>query len=612
MSVSVQRNAGSSAGWLAAAGLLVLAAFWAAGAYAFDWYQLDLGSIGWPTPGYAHFLAIWTLCASLAAALLASAVTRAANGPVAARLLRGWAAPSARAWIAGGALAAFVIPLALRVVVLRGAPLTDDEGAYRFMAELLASGRLRAMSPPLKLFFDQVFMINDGHLYAQYFLGWPALMVPGLWIGAPGIMNAVYAALTVPALFGVLARIAGAGWAKLGVVLYVGAPMLMIGAATELSHTSCLCALAWTTWFALRARDADSPAWSHAGAATCFGIAFFIRPSAAMGLGLPLLVWWAMGLWALPRGRQAVAAASFAVPALLLGASFLAVNQAQNGSFTTVSYRRYDTYMRENGYRFSFVRSGEQSPTGYSDLVTTAPSDWLANLGAALVRLNFDVFGWPSSFVFALYAGTRGLAGLCWLSLACFFALHLPFRDIGIDSFGPVHYFETAWPVLLLTVLGVRRATEQAGAVRSAAAQPVALVLAMAAVSLVGYTPVRLRALAAMAANIDMPRQAVARAALHRAVIFAPQPFAPNCLSTPNEHFVHWHPPNDPDLANDVLWVNHISIEQNRRLMEHFPDRRGFVMVWEQPCQVALRPLDALAPGDVRDGAIGGTGEGPT
>ena len=46
------------------------------------------------------------------------------------------------------------------------------------MAETLALGKLKIQSPPGPGFFDRTFMINDGFLYAQYFLGWPALMMP--------------------------------------------------------------------------------------------------------------------------------------------------------------------------------------------------------------------------------------------------------------------------------------------------------------------------------------------------------------------------------------------------------------------------------------------------
>lgn len=609
--------------WPLFAGVLILVSFHAVGAKFFDGYALDLGSTKGPTPRYKNFLAVWGLFGTAAAVFLSVGFARLAARSIATtRLRHWWRSSSDGAWMLLGSLAGFVIPSVLRLFLLRGAPLTDDEGVYRFMAELLVSGRLRAPSPPLKLFFDRIFMINDGHLYGQYFIGWSALMVPGVWLGSTGVMNALYSAVTVPALFLVLRRLAGASWAKIGVLVFLSAPMLMVGAATELSHTSCLMALAWMTWFTLRSRDGDAPWWSHAGVALFFGFAFLIRPTSALGIGVPLLVWWVLALRSL-RGRAlAVCLTAFLLSAALMGSVFLAVNKVQNGSCTTASYQRYLSYMKENGYRFSGWEHLQAHELAIFRTDFSVPTV-LANAGIALFRLNFDLFGWPCSFLFALLAGVRRFAAVLWASLLCFFCVHLYAFDSGIDSFGPVHYFETAWPVLLLTVLGLRVAcetpqrqpadptnTERGSPYVPPAFVPAALVAALVLVTLCGYVPVRFRALAQIADAINTPQEALKKAGLHRAVIFAPRPYVDLCRSWPNEHFVNWRPNNDPDLRNDILWVNHVSVEQDRRLMKYLLGRRAFVMQWVRGCRVEFLPLDDLAPGAVPDGYIGGTGEG--
>jgi hypothetical protein len=101
---------------------------------------------------------------------------------------------------------------------------------------------------------------------------------------------------------------------------------------------------------------------------------------------------------------------------------------------------------------------------------------------------------------------------------------------------------------------------------------------------------------------VNIALRAPEKAGLHRAVIFAPLPFAPRCGVVP-AHFVFFRPVNDPDLRNDILWVNHLSIEEDRRLVESLTGRTGYVMRWTPKCDVTLLPLATLAPGDVAPGA---------
>jgi hypothetical protein len=91
---------------------------------------------------------------------------------------------------------------------------------------------------------------------------------------------------------------------------------------------------------------------------------------------------------------------------------------------------------------------------------------------------------------------------------------------------------------------------------------------------------------------------APAHAGLTRAIVFSPIPFVPRCPGIPS-HFVFFRPVNDPDLRNDILWVNHLSIDQNRQLVRSMGDRPGYVLQWNNQCQVSLRPLDGLTDEDV-------------
>ena len=60
-------------------------------------------------------------------------------------------------------------------------------------------------------------------------------------------------------------------------------------------------------------------------------------------------------------------------------------------------------------------------------------------------------------------------------------------------------------------------------------------------------------------------------------------------------------PHTDPDLKSDILWVNHISVEEDRDLMETLPGRHGYVLQWHASCQPLLLPLEGLARDAVPD-----------
>ena len=573
---------------------------------------LDLGrSLNPPTPGFGRFLAFYGLFGSLAAAcFVVAAVRLAARGDLGQRLANAWDAAPDGKWMLYASLLAFLIPAALRHWLLRGLPLTDDEAAYRFMAQLLAQGRLFADSEPLKLFFDNRFLVNDGKVYAHYFLGWPALLMPGLWIGLSGFMNALYSALTVPALFRVARRLAGSRWAKVATLLFLASPMLMLAAATELSHTSCIAALAWFTWFCLRSRDDDAGLGVHAAAATAFSVAFFIRPTSALGIGLPLLLWWLFGVL---QSRQRILAKllAFGAPAALLAGLFFYVNWVQTGSPTSVAYQRAFEYAQENDFRFS-LWSGEDDL--FQEMQWISAPFTLAVAGSAILRFGIALFGWPCSFLFALFAGRGTLRGVLGWSVLCYFVTHALTSNVGIDTLAPMHYFEVAWPVLLLSACGLATLARWARRLDDAlpvdgmrwGAVPMAGLFSLVLVALIGYLPLRYGAVSRIVDDVAKPYEALEKADIHRAVIFAPDPFINYCSHPPTRGWVFVRPNNSPDLDDDVLWVNHLSLETNRLLMQSFPGREGFVMGWDRSCEVRFVPLKGLPPGSVPDARVSG------
>lgn len=597
--------------WLVIA-LVAWGAFAGLAIQRFQSLLVPLGSPVWPTFGYAALGGIWGIYGTFVALALTLALAHlATERDQGERLARRWRALSDRAFAAGVAVAATLGALATRHLVLRGAAMTDDEAAYRFAAQLLASGRLWVDSPPMKLFFDHGFLLNDGRLQSMYFLGWPALQVPGIWLGIPGEMNALYFGLTVPAVFLLARRLFGSDAARVAALLFATSPFLLALAATELSHTTSLLALAWTALLFLASRDAGATWRVHAALATAFSVAVFVRPITAAGLGAVLLPLWAFDRLRERRGRAA-ALAAFALPAALFGGLFLAAQNAQHGSPLRTGYHHSIDYLIENEYRFSTRAPLPQKTPGLEfDQIGVS----YGRMASGLFALGLDLHGWPVGLLAAAPALVPGAGGFAW-ALAGGGLLGVAFDlVVGVDSFGPVHYSEIALPLVLLLAAGWSAAARSVAAARFAAtdwrrwAAPAALV-ALTLTAWSGFVPIRWYNLAEMAASIRAPVEAVEAAKLRQAVVFAPFPWVRSgCQPYPANHFRYQRPISGPDLDDDVLWVNHVDLESDRALMrEVFPSRKGYAVLWGPGCRLDVLPLDEATEQTLPKGRISSIG----
>ena len=555
---------------------------------------LDLGTIVGIAPWHGVATAYWAFLGTVAVLLLTWGLVRLSTLFPFSPETGFWDRGSDRTWIVAGSVLGALVPLALRATVLHGQDLADDDSAYRFSAELLASGRLYGSSHSLPLFFDRQFMVNDGRMYSQYFLGWPGLMVPGVWLGMPELVNPVLSALTIPPLFLMVRRLAGSGWARASTLIYLTSPMLNVQAATLLSHTSCIAVLAWLSWTIVVARQTPGRIGVHAIVAVLFSVAFFIRPLSALAIGLPWLVYWALGLRPLSPKLRRAAWSAFAVPAAVMGLVFLLTNKLQNGDYTATAYEAAYQYARSNGFRFSGLGARTTAITGL--VLDRSIAGWIEHSTTALTRLHFDLLGWPCAFVIAAFAGLRREAGVLVMSVASFLVLHAPSGSPGIDTFGPVHYAETGWPLIVLAVLGLHRLSTWVGQhphVDANTARAIAPVLTtvLLTTGLLGYSFVRLEAVERIGTLLEAPFAMVERSSVRSAVIFAPERFVPRCPGTPR-HFRFFRPNNDPDLSNSILWVNDLGPSQDRRLMAQFPGRQALVMYWSPGCTVHLITLE--------------------
>ena len=559
--------------------------FWAAFhgmAPAYNGYDLELGSVQFPARQFARFGVLFSLLGSMGAVCVAVGLTG---------LFPKGKAREARWFVPIATLVGMLVPALIRFAVLQGGAITDDESAYRFSAELLASGRLTVESHPLRLFFDHAFIINDGRMYSQYFLGWPALMALSLPFGGAGYLNAIISGATVPGLYKLAEAFVGARWARLAVLLFLTAPMIQIAAATQMSHTLTLGLLVYAVLFGTMTERGSRP-WVHAAFGLFLAMAFFVRPLSVVGVALP---WGLLWLWRQVRGpRSWRNLLAFAVPVVALGAIFLWFNAELTGSPFKTAYQRAFEYATQNDFRFTHV--GEHR-AGQRVLATSGGlPEIIAIVSHALVRLNWSLFGWPASLLLLPFAIGARRSALWWASIGTYIVSHSWLHDPGVDSFGPTHWFEMALPVIMLTTLGCERATGWARAISGDFARfPAYLVASLIACSLLLFSPYRLQAVAEIGEMTTRPLRAIEDAGIENAVVFSDRPWAMRCVrhGVAPHHFVAWWPVNDPDFSNPVLWANHLSISQDRRLLDSFPGRTGYLASWNaSSCKMSLIPMD--------------------
>lgn len=548
---------------------------------AADWSDGYLTSYGTLqlSPGELAFKLHFLLFALPGTVLLAAAAAHVPD--LGRRLLVGYEALAFGgrrrwAWALLGALLVLLVSYGARVGILRSAPVTDDENVYLFQAQLLASGRLSAegLPPSIRHAFDNQFIVNGDRRFGMYFVGHPAVMALALKLGAVDWVGSVEAALTFLLALGIAHRLHGARAATLTGMLLASSPFFILISATAMSQPTCglFLTLAWYAALRIEASPRAVVWWAVAGAA--LSVAGLSRPQSAGLLALPMLV--RLG-WLTYRRRMEPgwAGPSALVAVLATGAAtFLAVNHAITGSMLQSSYT---AYWQWSGRPWPF-------PSG--------PGWTVFAITQNVAQLNFWLFGWPLSLVFAPFFERKGAAwALAAVPLVGVVGYGLTTGLPTLASVGPVYYAELIVPLAILSASGLDRAIAWTRArlrdgfpTRMLAAWPPALALAC----LIVFVPVQIASLRLMADIARAPYDLVEEHGLQHAVVFV-QSLPPMHGIRPGA-WVYFHRNNAPDLTDPVLFVNDLGPEANQRLLTYLPDRRPYWMGM-QDRRLVLAPI---------------------
>lgn len=470
---------------------------------------------------------------------------------------------------------------------LSRAPIVHDETAYLFQAKVFSSGRWVADPPPLPEFFEQFQVLVTPVFAGKYPPGHSLVLVPGIWLGAPGLLPLLLAGIAGGLVF-LLARRHSNGWVALMTwLIWSTSPGALRFLTSYLSQNTSLvlCLLGWWSlgnW--LRKKNTGWLALSLALGA----FAILTRPFTAVALAAPAVFVVAREI--LRRGNWREVAVAV-VPAGLILALLPIWSAKTTGDPLTTPYTLYSKiyfpYQRPGFGLPDEIASQRKLPpemelyaeqhrkmhSGYT--LRTVPGQLLERLGA----IGFD--SWGEARVVLLWCALVGLLVLPregWFAVATavfLVVVHVPLAHAPTWSI----YYVEAEPVLafiaalgvwtLIGVVGARGRLERFRPRVATSSTGTALVVVLLVVLAFGPLLSRVVRVRELWFIGTLPREyferVVASIPEPRAVVFVRD--RPN--HDPNSSLIS----NEPDLRKAKAWIVRDRGPDNVRLLQVARDR---------------------------------------
>ncbi len=287
------------------------------------------------------------------------------------------------------ALFVFVFANLISLFIFEHIPHINDEIVYVFQAQIFKLGKLYYPSPCGKESFDFTHMINNGKWYSQYPPGYPMLLLIGLLLNAPWLVNPLFAAFSIIAFYYLGKEIYDEQVGLLAAVLGSISIWFLLMSSSMMSHTTCM--FFFTVFLLFLFRSLKKPSVKNGlMAGVGLGMVFLIRPYTALFISIPFLLLYAVRFLK-NFSRNLKNATAFVLVGILSVSLLLIYNYFTNGDFLTFGYEI--SHGKAHG-----IGLGK---TGYTDIPHTLYLGF-TQIFDYLKALNKDLFGWPLSSLFAL------------------------------------------------------------------------------------------------------------------------------------------------------------------------------------------------------------------
>jgi hypothetical protein len=350
-----------------------------------------------------------------------------------------------------------VLSLTLAIVSYERHPHIPDEVGYLVQAAYFAKGMLWLPLPPVpEAVSVEMLYFGADKVYSILPPGWPAALTPGVLIGAPWIINPLFAALNVLMVYLLLQELYDRRLARLGVLLLVCSPWSIFLAMSYMGHTFTLtCALVAALGIVATRRSGRAVWACVAGGA--LGVTSLVRPLDALAVaGL-------MGLWSLGLGGKRLpfrAIFGMVAVAITVGLGNLPYNRLLTGEATTFPVMHYFT--TSYGPKANALGFGPERGFGWTGLDPFPGHgliDVLVNSNLNLFATNIELFGWSCGSLLLVFLAVfskrmRRSDRVLVASGLAIIGIHTLYWFSGGPDFGARYWYLILVPCIGLTARG--------------------------------------------------------------------------------------------------------------------------------------------------------------
>ncbi|NNG16929.1 MAG: hypothetical protein HKM89_10650 [Gemmatimonadales bacterium] len=349
------------------------------------------------------------------------------------------------------------LSLTLAIVSYERHPHIPDEVGYLIQAGYFAKGMLWLPLPPVpEAVSVEMLFFGADKVYSILPPGWPAALTLGVLIGAPWIINPLFAALNVLMVYLLLQELYDRRLARLGVLLLVCSPWSIFLAMSFMTHTFTLtCALVAALGIVATRRSGRAVWACLAGGA--IGVTSLVRPLDA------LVVAGLMGLWSLGLGGKRLsfrAIFGMVAVAITVGLGNLPYNRLLTGEATTFPIMQYFTaYYGPKANALGFGPERGFGWTGLDPFPGHGLIDVLVNSNLNLFATNIELLGWSCgslllAFLAVFSMRMRQSDRVLVASGLAVIGIHTLYWFSGGPDFGARYWYLILVPCIGLTARG--------------------------------------------------------------------------------------------------------------------------------------------------------------